>query len=100
MLLILKRILLKVNELRERAKARFNLTLQNNIHNMNRYFPFFIIILFTIGCTNSQQKDSETITDIDVIEISYDTLLDKVRGGLLGQIIGNLNGLPHEFKYD
>ena len=67
---------------------------------MNRYFPFFIIILFAIGCTNSQQKNSETIANIDVIEISYDTLLDKVRGGLLGQIIGNLNGLPYEFKYD
>lgn len=36
----------------------------------------------------------------EFIEISLDTLLNKVRGGLLGQIIGNLNGLPHEFKYD
>ena len=26
-------------------------------------------------------------------------LEDKIRGGLLGQIFGNLNGLPHEFKY-
>lgn len=24
---------------------------------------------------------------------------DKIRGGLLGQILGNLNGLPHEMKY-
>jgi hypothetical protein len=27
-------------------------------------------------------------------------LIDKVRGGMLGQIIGNLNGIPHEFKYN
>ena len=28
-----------------------------------------------------------------------EVLEDKIRGGLLGQILGNLNGLPHEFKY-
>ena len=28
-----------------------------------------------------------------------DVLRDKIRGGLLGQILGNLNGLPHEMKY-
>jgi hypothetical protein len=35
----------------------------------------------------------------DVLEIPADILEDKIRGGLLGQIFGNLNGLPHEFKY-
>jgi hypothetical protein len=33
------------------------------------------------------------------LEISAEELEDKIRGGLLGQIFGNLNGLPHEFKY-
>src|SRR5688572_9990226 len=33
------------------------------------------------------------------VEIPADALSDKVRGGLLGQLFGNLNGLPHEFKY-
>ncbi len=33
------------------------------------------------------------------IVISAETLRDKVRGGLLGQILGNLNGLEHEMKY-
>jgi hypothetical protein len=32
-------------------------------------------------------------------EIPADVLADKIRGGMLGQILGNLNGLPHEFKY-
>jgi hypothetical protein len=32
-------------------------------------------------------------------EIPADVLRDKIRGGLLGQILGNLNGLPHEMKY-
>jgi hypothetical protein len=33
------------------------------------------------------------------IEIPADTLEDRIRGGMLAQVIGNLNGLPHEFKY-
>ncbi len=32
-------------------------------------------------------------------DISAETLRDKMRGGLLGQLLGNLNGLPHEMKY-
>jgi hypothetical protein len=35
----------------------------------------------------------------DYYQITKDDLEDKIQGGLLGQIIGNLNGLPHEFKY-
>lgn len=32
-------------------------------------------------------------------ELLAAVLDDKIRGGLLGQILGNLNGLPHEMKY-
>ena len=32
-------------------------------------------------------------------EMPADVLRDKIRGGMLGQILGNLNGLPHEMKY-
>jgi ADP-ribosylglycohydrolase. len=31
--------------------------------------------------------------------ISRDVLHDKIRGGLTGQILANLNGLKHEFRY-
>ena len=34
-----------------------------------------------------------------IVEIDADLLEDKIRGGMLAQVIGNLNGLPHEFKY-
>ena len=34
-----------------------------------------------------------------LLEIRADALEDKIRGGMLAQVIGNLNGLPHEFKY-
>ena len=33
------------------------------------------------------------------VEIPADVLEDKIHGGLLGQLLGNLNGLPHEMKY-
>ena len=33
------------------------------------------------------------------VEIPEETLIDKIRGGLLGQMLGNLNGLEHENKY-
>jgi hypothetical protein len=32
-------------------------------------------------------------------ELPAEILWDKIRGGLLGQMLGNLNGIPHEFKY-
>lgn len=34
-----------------------------------------------------------------VLEVNADDLEDHIRGGMLAQVIGNLNGLPHEFKY-
>jgi hypothetical protein len=33
------------------------------------------------------------------VDIPAEVLRDKIRGGLLGQLLGNLNGLPHEMKY-
>jgi hypothetical protein len=35
----------------------------------------------------------------ETTDISAETLRDRIRGGLLGQMLGNLNGLPHEMKY-
>ena len=35
----------------------------------------------------------------ETFELPADILHDKVHGAILGQIFGNLNGLPHEFKY-
>ena len=35
----------------------------------------------------------------DYVEIPAEVLEDKIRGGLLAQLLGNLNGLPHENKY-
>ncbi len=49
-----------------------------------------IICCTTIGLSVSGQN---------MLVLSADDLRDKIRGGLLGQILGNLNGIPHEMKY-
>ena len=33
------------------------------------------------------------------LQIPVETIVDKIRGGLLGQMLGNLNGIPHEMSY-
>lgn len=37
--------------------------------------------------------------EVPTLQISAVQLRDKIRGGLLGQILGNLNGLKHEMQY-
>lgn len=34
-----------------------------------------------------------------MITVPAEVIVDKIRGGLVGQIIGNMNGMIHEFKY-
>jgi hypothetical protein len=39
------------------------------------------------------------INDTKMTTIPAEIIVDKIRGGLLGQMLGNLNGIPHEMKY-
>lgn len=71
--------------------------------SMKTYLILFFSILTFFSCKENNESTSHVIHDNsskDFLEIPCDIILDKVRGGVLGQIIGNLNGLPHEFKYD
>ncbi len=57
---------------------------------------FNVLTLILVSLVTLQaQTNSNTAT----IPLPVETVVDKIRGGLLGQILGNLNGLPHEFKY-
>ena len=58
---------------------------------INWFLIIFILIL--PGCCKTHHARQ------DYYQITQDDLVDKIQGGLLGQILGNLNGLPHEFKY-
>jgi hypothetical protein len=44
--------------------------------------------------TWAQESDSDGF-----VEIPAEVLWDKIRGGLLGQMLGNLNGIEHEMQY-
>jgi hypothetical protein len=59
-----------------------------------------MILLILLGSGVSGQSVNEPATsDLKSISIPVETVIDKIRGGLLGQILGNLNGLPHEMAY-
>ncbi len=49
------------------------------------------------GAAAGQSRPDES--DKPWIEMPGDVLRDKIRGGLLGQMLGNLNGIPHEMRY-
>ncbi len=52
----------------------------------------FLILIFPESCKPGSDRQT-------TCSITQNELEDKIQGGLLGQILGNLNGLPHEFKY-
>ena len=62
---------------------------------MRTFVPFCLILL----CSASFVRGGASAVNQDFVEISAQTLEDKIRGGLLAQLLGNLNGLPHENKY-
>jgi hypothetical protein len=54
-----------------------------------------LIVLPFLGLYCSEIRDA----GYERKEISAEELRDKIRGGLLGQMLGNLNGIPHEMQY-
>jgi len=60
-----------------------------------RRFLKLAILMFLLSISCNKKVDIES----GLKEISAQDLRDKIRGGLLGQILGNLNGIPHEMQY-
>lgn len=59
------------------------------------------LVLSLLAATGARPGAGEATPPIREPEISISAaeLRDRIRGGLLGQILGNLNGIPHEMKY-
>ncbi len=62
---------------------------------MRNFLSFCLIVL----CSASLLRGGANAAKQEYVEIPAQTLDDKIRGGLLAQLLGNLNGLPHENKY-
>lgn len=60
-----------------------------------------IALLFSLNvfAQTSKQSNETRASESKYIIIPVETVIDKIRGGLLGQILGDLNGLPHEMQY-
>ncbi len=56
-------------------------------------------LVFIVALVIALAATGRAVAQSNYIEIPEDVLADKIQGGLLGQILGNLNGLPHEGKY-
>jgi hypothetical protein len=54
-----------------------------------------LILLWLLAAAVARPAENATA----MTELPGDTLRDKIRGGLLGQMLGNLNGLPHEMDF-
>ncbi len=49
--------------------------------------------------TQSPHVTAQHTNDGKLVELPAEVMWDKIRGGLLGQMLGNLNGIPHEMQY-
>lgn len=47
----------------------------------------------------SRTVTAQVASDERFLDSPAEVVWDKIRGGLLGQMLGNLNGIPHEMKY-
>jgi len=57
-----------------------------------------LISIYIVTCLFTAFFEKALAQD-NIITIPAETVIDKIRGGLLGQILGDLNGLSHENKY-
>jgi len=71
-----------------------------------RKIPFALSLILVFLFIQSCRKEEPGIEDfpeiqrpLEYVEMTAAELEDRIRGGLLAQIIGNMNGLAHEFKY-
>jgi len=59
------------------------------------YSTLFVYFSVIAGNANSQPKSAK-----NMISIPVEVIVDKIRGGVLGQMIGNMNGWPYETSHE
>ena len=66
---------------------------------IKKIYLISILIVLTIGSLTEDGIIYGADSSNKSMEFSAEVLRDKIRGGLLGQLLGNLNGIQHEMKY-
>jgi hypothetical protein len=66
---------------------------------IKKKYVISILIVLTIGSLTEDGIVKGTDSSDKSMGFSAEVLRDKIRGGLLGQLLGNLNGIEHEMKY-
>ena len=57
-----------------------------------------LLFILTLSC-EQKPPEQQSADKAAFFDMPAKVLEDKIRGGLLAQLFGNLNGLAHEFKY-
>ncbi|MDP3912545.1 MAG: ADP-ribosylglycohydrolase family protein [Bacteroidota bacterium] len=59
---------------------------------------YCLAIIFLLFSSKGQLKAQNT-SEKKMITLPAELVVDKIRGGMLGMMIGNMNGWPYEFKF-
>lgn len=57
------------------------------------------LAIFFLLCSSHGQLKAQDTSEKKMISLPAEMVVDKIRGGMLGMLIGNMNGGPYEFKY-
>ncbi len=62
-----------------------------------------LLLILTTGlfliCNSCRNTSSDNSAGKRIVTIPAEVVLDKIRGGMLGMMIGNMDGWPYEFKF-
>ncbi len=57
------------------------------------------LLALCLFCNLAVQVTAQVISEKKMITLPAEVVVDKIRGGMFGMMIGNMNGWPYEFKF-
>jgi hypothetical protein len=65
---------------------------------MKKRVIYYLAFCFLL-CGSYGKLTAQNISEKKMITLPSELVVDKIRGGMLGMMIGNMNGWPYEFKF-
>jgi hypothetical protein len=59
----------------------------------------FAMAVFILICSSYCKMTAQNPAEKKIVTLPAENVLDKIRGGILGMMIGNMDGWPYEFKF-